>query len=56
MQGAMDAFNGRAARKTVADPLAYSSGRIEGEAWRAQGLDLGDMLRKNRLPFPFPKA
>lgn len=51
MQGATDAFNGRTAREGAADPLAYASGRIEGEAWREQGRDLAEMLRKNRLPY-----
>lgn len=49
-QGAIDAFNGTPPRDDVADPLAYASGRVEGEAWREQGHDLDAMLRKNRLP------
>lgn len=51
MQGATDAFHGRAAREDAGDPLAYASGRIEGEAWRKEGRDLAEMLRKNRLPY-----
>lgn len=54
MLGAVDAFNGRPAQVGVEDALAYASGRVEGEAWREQGLDLADMLRKNRLPYPAP--
>lgn len=52
--GAVDAFNGRQAQTAVEDPLAYASGRVEGQAWREQGLDLADMLKENRLPYPAP--
>jgi len=52
MLGAVDAFNGNPHRAGVADTLAYASGRVEGQAWREQGLDLAEMLRKNRLPYP----
>ena len=55
MLGAMDAFNGRPAQVGIADALAYASGRVEGDAWRTQGLDLADMLRLNRLPYPVPR-
>lgn len=50
MLGAVDAFNGNPQRQGVADELAYASGRVEGAAWREQGLDLHEMLKKNRLP------
>ena len=49
-QGAVDAFNGLPPRDGQSDPLAYASGRVEGEAWREQGRDLDAMLRANRLP------
>jgi hypothetical protein len=51
MLGAMDAFYNRACREDVNDSLAYASGRVEGEAWRLSNLDLGEQLRKNRLPY-----
>ena len=50
MLGAVDAFNGNPPRQDPADPLAYASGRIEGAAWREQGLVLNEMLKQNRLP------
>lgn len=50
--GAMDAFHGRPRRDAVNDPLAYASGRVEGEAWRMLNLDLGKQLRRNKLPYP----
>lgn len=49
-QGAVDAFKGEPPRADVVDPLAYASGRVEGQAWREQGRDLDKMLRLNRLP------
>jgi hypothetical protein len=55
MLGAVDAFHERAARAEIDDALAYASGRVEGQAWREQGLDLADMLTKNRLPSPVPR-
>ena len=51
MLGAVDAFNGNPQRQDVGDALAYASGRVEGQAWREQGLSLPEMLRKNRLPY-----
>jgi hypothetical protein len=50
--GAMDSCHGRPRRDAVNDPLAYASGRVEGEAWRLLGLDLGEQLRINKMPFP----
>lgn len=50
MLGAVDAFNGNPERANVPDPLAYASGRVEGKAWRDQGADLSEMLKRNRLP------
>ena len=53
MLGAVDAYNGNPQREAgVSDTLAYASGRIEGQAWKEQGLNLADQLRKNRLPYP----
>ncbi len=49
--GAADAFRGLPARQEIADPLAYAAGRVEGEAWRNQGRDLADELRRARLPY-----
>jgi hypothetical protein len=49
--GAMDSFHGRPIREGVNDPLAYASGRVEGEAWRLLSLDLGEQLKKNKLPY-----
>jgi hypothetical protein len=51
-QGATDAFHGRPAREHVTDPLAYAAGRVEGAAWREQGRNLTDELRRARLPYP----
>ena len=45
-QGASDGFQNREKRDPVADPLAYASGRIEGEAWREQGRDLAAELKR----------
>lgn len=55
LQGALDGFHGKPAAPSPTDPLAYASGRIEGIAWREQGLDLAEQLRRNRLPYPAPK-
>jgi hypothetical protein len=49
--GAMDSFHNRPSREGVNDPLAYASGRVEGEAWRLLSLDLGEQLKKNKLPY-----
>jgi hypothetical protein len=50
--GAMDSFHMRPNRDAVKDPLAYASGRVEGEAWRTLNLDLAEQLRKNNIPYP----
>jgi hypothetical protein len=50
--GAVDSFHNRPSREGVNDPLAYASGRVEGEAWRLLNLDLGEQLKKNKLLYP----
>jgi hypothetical protein len=47
--GTIDAFYNRPSRDHVKDPLAYSSGRVEGEAWRLANLNLSEQLKKNRV-------
>ena len=56
LQGIRDAYAGRPARDDQADPLAYSSGRVEGEAARLQGRPLADLLERERLPRLVPPA
>lgn len=54
LQGIRDAYAGRPARPDQRDPLAYSSGRVEGEAARLQGQSLEAVLEKARLPRGVP--
>ena len=37
LQGARDAYDARPARQDQPNPLAYASGRVEGEAERLRG-------------------
>lgn len=51
LQGVRDAYAGKPNRaESVADKLAYASGRVEGEAARLQGQSLEQLLEKARLP------
>ena len=56
LQGVRDAYANRPPRDDQADPLAYSSGRVEGEAARLQGRPLADLLERSRLPRLVPPA
>jgi hypothetical protein len=50
--GALDAFNTVAARPSqFSDEIAYFAGRVEGEAWRLEGLVLSKQLRKCDVEF-----
>ena len=56
LQGIRDAYANRSPRDDQADPLAYSSGRVEGEAARLQGRPLADLLQRSRLPRLVPSV
>lgn len=49
--GVVDAFQGRAQRPGVVDGFSYSSGRVEGEAARLQGVPVDAVLEKHRVPY-----
>lgn len=50
LQGLRDAYAARCARQDQPDPLAYASGRVEGEAARLRGEPLEALLERSRLP------
>lgn len=50
LQGLRDAYAGRASQAPARDPLAYASGRVEGEAARLNGQPLAELLAKAKLP------
>jgi hypothetical protein len=49
--GVVDAFQKRAQRPGVVDGFSYTSGRVEGEAARLQGVPVDTVLAKYKVPY-----
>lgn len=49
--GVVDAFQQRAQRPGVVDGFSYTSGRVEGEAARLQGVPVDTVLAKYKVPY-----
>lgn len=48
-RGAIEAYHGKPSAADLGMNLSYASGRVEGAAWREQGLGLNAQLAKNRM-------